>query len=65
MQKLKKKQTSCFSIFCDGTVEMPIDNSPWGSYFGMFRDKIYWMDGEFWFKKLTTKNNLEKEQQVI
>jgi len=22
-----------------GTVEMPLDNSPWGSYFGMFRDK--------------------------
>ncbi|MFZ1684602.1 MAG: VOC family protein [Candidatus Zixiibacteriota bacterium] len=22
-----------------GSVEMPIDNSPWGSYFGMFRDK--------------------------
>lgn len=28
-----------------GTVEMPIDNSPWGSYFAMFRDKygIEWM----------------------
>ena len=22
-----------------GTVEMPIQDSPWGSYFGMFRDK--------------------------
>jgi PhnB protein len=22
-----------------GKVEMPMDNSPWGSYFGMFRDK--------------------------
>lgn len=22
-----------------GTVEMPIDDSPWGSYFAMFRDK--------------------------
>ncbi len=22
-----------------GQIEMPIDNSPWGSYFGMFRDK--------------------------
>lgn len=22
-----------------GTVEMPMDNSPWGTYFGMFRDK--------------------------
>lgn len=28
-----------------GTVEMPITDSPWGSYFGMFRDKygIEWM----------------------
>ena len=29
----------------DGAVEMPISNSSWGSYFGMFRDKygIEWM----------------------
>lgn len=28
-----------------GTIEMPIISSPWGSYFGMFRDKygIEWM----------------------
>jgi PhnB protein len=28
-----------------GEIEMPIDDSPWGSYFGMFRDKygIEWM----------------------
>ncbi|MBC7450620.1 MAG: VOC family protein [Cytophagales bacterium] len=28
-----------------GAIEVPIDNSPWGSYFGMFRDKfgIEWM----------------------
>jgi PhnB protein len=28
-----------------GTVEMPIGDSPWGSYFGMFRDKygFEWM----------------------
>lgn len=28
-----------------GTVEMPMDDSPWGTYFGMFRDKygIEWM----------------------
>jgi len=28
-----------------GNVEMPIGESPWGSYFGMFRDKygIEWM----------------------
>jgi len=23
-----------------GTVEMPMDNSPWGTYFGMFRDQF-------------------------
>ncbi|MAQ76788.1 MAG: VOC family protein [Aquimarina sp.] len=29
----------------DGTIEVPIAESPWGSYFGMFRDKygIEWM----------------------
>lgn len=28
-----------------GTVEMPLEDSPWGSYFGMFRDKygIEWV----------------------
>ncbi len=28
-----------------GTIEVPIADSPWGSYFGMFRDKygIEWM----------------------
>jgi PhnB protein len=28
-----------------GTIEMPLDDSPWGTYFGMFRDKygIEWM----------------------
>ena len=28
-----------------GTIEMPMDDSPWGTYFGMFRDKygIEWM----------------------
>lgn len=28
-----------------GQIEMPIDQSPWGTYFGMFRDKygIEWM----------------------
>ncbi len=29
----------------DGNIEMPMSDSPWGSYFGMFRDKfgIEWM----------------------
>ena len=26
-------------LSASGTSEMPIDDSPWGSYFGMFRDK--------------------------
>jgi PhnB protein len=26
-------------LSADGTVEMPMDNSPWGTYFSMFRDK--------------------------
>lgn len=32
-------------LSADGTIEVPIDDSPWGSYFGMFRDKfgIEWM----------------------
>lgn len=32
-------------LSADGEVEMPIGDSPWGSYFGMFRDKygIEWM----------------------
>jgi PhnB protein len=32
-------------LSADGQIEMPIVDSPWGSYFGMFRDKygIEWM----------------------
>jgi PhnB protein len=32
-------------LSASGTIEMPITDSPWGSYFGMFRDKfgIEWM----------------------
>lgn len=32
-------------LSADGSVEMPMGKSPWGSYFGMFRDKfgIEWM----------------------
>lgn len=32
-------------LSAEGQIEMPIANSPWGSYFGMFRDKygIEWM----------------------
>lgn len=33
-----------------GEVEMPIDQSPWGSYFGMFRDK-YGIEWEVEFRE--------------
>ncbi len=35
-----------------GTVEMPIDDSPWGTYFGMFRDKY----GVEWMIEFDSKN---------
>lgn len=33
------------SLSAGGTIEVPLADSPWGSYFGMFRDKygIEWM----------------------
>jgi PhnB protein len=42
----KEEADSIFNgLSAGGNVEMPIDDSPWGSYFGMFRDKygIEWM----------------------
>lgn len=36
-----------------GTVEFPISDSPWGSYFGMFRDKY----GIEWTVDYDTKHN--------
>ena len=36
-----------------GQVEMPMDDSPWGSYFGMFRDKY----GIEWMVEFDPKNN--------
>jgi PhnB protein len=32
-------------LSADGQIEMPVQDSPWGTYFGMFRDKygIEWM----------------------
>ncbi|MCX6118849.1 MAG: VOC family protein [Proteobacteria bacterium] len=36
----RKEADKLFSgLSKDGNVEMPISDSPWGSYFGMFRDK--------------------------
>lgn len=33
------------NLSAGGAIEMPIDDSPWGTYFGMFRDRfgIEWM----------------------
>jgi PhnB protein len=42
----KEEADKLFSgLSVGGTIEMPISESPWGSYFGMFRDKygIEWM----------------------
>ena len=36
-----------------GEIEMPISDSPWGSYFGMFRDKY----GIEWTVEFDTNNN--------
>ena len=55
-----------------GVVEMPLEVSPWGSYFGMFRDKygIEWMidfDSKAKDKKQFTSfdSNLPNEQPVL
>ena len=39
-----------------GNVEMPIDNNPWGTYAGMFRDKY----GIEWIVDFDPKNNGQK-----
>ena len=42
----KEEADKLFSgLSAGGNIEMPIGESPWGSYFGMFRDKfgIEWM----------------------
>ena len=42
----KEEADKLFSgLSAGGNIEMPISDSPWGSYFGMFRDKfgIEWM----------------------
>jgi PhnB protein len=39
-----------------GNVEMPIDDSPWGSYFAMFRDKY----GIEWMVEFDSKANGQK-----
>lgn len=41
----EEADTLFYGLSAGGTVEAPIGDSPWGSYFGMFRDKygIEWM----------------------
>ena len=39
-----------------GTIEGPIGDSPWGTYFGMFRDKY----GIEWIVNFDPKNNAQK-----
>lgn len=41
----EEADTLFHGLSAGGTVEMPIGDSPWGTYFGMFRDKygIEWM----------------------
>jgi PhnB protein len=41
----EEAETIFNGLSADGTVEMPMADSPWGSYFGMFRDKygIEWV----------------------
>ena len=42
----KEEAESIFErLSVNGSIEMPMDFSPWGAYFGMFRDKygIEWM----------------------
>lgn len=43
-------------LSADGNIEVPIGDSPWGSYFGVFRDKfgIEWMVD---FQNVTNKSN--------
>ena len=39
-----------------GTIEMPIDDSPWGTYFALFRDKF----GIEWMVEFDPKFNAQK-----
>jgi PhnB protein len=41
-----------------GQIEMPIAESPWGSYFGMFRDKY----GIEWMVDFDATNNVQAEK---
>ncbi len=45
VESKEEADTIYHGLSAGGAIEMPITDSPWGSYFGMFRDKygIEWM----------------------
>jgi PhnB protein len=45
VESKEEADTIYHGLSAGGAIEMPISDSPWGSYFGMFRDKygIEWM----------------------
>ena len=45
VQSREEADTLYHGLSAGGTIEVPISDSPWGSYFGMFRDKygIEWI----------------------
>lgn len=51
----KEEANNIFNgLSAGGQIEMPISDSPWGSYFGMFRDKY----GIEWMVEFDANNNL-------
>ena len=56
----KEEADKLFSgLSAGGKIEMPISDSPWGSYFGMFRDKY----GIEWMVDFDPQNITEKYKQ--
>jgi len=47
-----------------GTIEMPMDVSPWGTYFGMFRDK-YGIEWTVEFDPSSAKNQPANSNQIV
>ncbi len=58
----KEEADMLFSgLSAGGQIEMPISDSPWGSYFGMFRDRF----GIEWMVDFDPKYQGQTEQQVM
>lgn len=52
----REEATKLFNgLSMGGTIEMPLEDSPWGSYFGMFRDKY----GIEWTVDFDPKENIK------